>query len=145
MCVVCMCVWVCWCVFIWVCAWVCLSLHMISACVFECVCLRVFGCVGCRYSSVCPLVNLDFLTSLALMHNKSDLFWLDALTGSTYQSSQIFPHYLWVTSLWVSAQTSPTEKWNWQVKESQVNYTPCFLHCIHHTCFSSTTSILISF
>lgn len=51
----------------------------LSVCV--CVCLSVLAFDTVVYAT---LVNLGFLTSLALMHNKADLFWLDALTGSTY-------------------------------------------------------------
>lgn len=80
-CVVCMCVWVslyvCWCVYIWVCAWVCLSLHVISTCVFECVCLRVFECVGCWYSSICHISERFFshITCTNAQQNRCLLAW----------------------------------------------------------------------
>lgn len=76
-----MCVWVslyvCWCVYIWVCAWVCLSLHVISTCVFECVCLCVFKCVDCCYSSICHISERFFshITCTNAQQNRCLLAW----------------------------------------------------------------------
>lgn len=94
--VVCMCVWVslyvCWCVYIWMCAWVCLSLHVISTCVFECVCLCVFECVGCWYSSICHISERFFshITCTTKQMSSGLMLWLAPLTETHKSSLTIF-------------------------------------------------------
>lgn len=63
------------------CVYQCMCLVLVCLSVCVCMCLSVLGVDTVVYAT---LVNPAFLTSLALMHNKTDLFWLDPLTGSIY-------------------------------------------------------------